>query len=88
MFSELDIVALTRDVREYGLRRGDIGTVVFVYPPGTELEVEFVTDDGVTRAVLTLPGTDLRYVPEDELPLTPSAPRSGRRSRPGNDPPP
>ncbi len=49
----LDTVVLNRDVAEHGLRRGDLGAVVELYPPAG-LEVEFVTGSGRTQAVLTL----------------------------------
>jgi hypothetical protein len=31
MFKELDTVVLARDIPEYKLRKGDLGTVVFVH---------------------------------------------------------
>lgn len=52
--SELDIVVLTRDQVEHGLVAGDVGTVVHRYGDGKTLEVEFVTGEGTTAAVLTL----------------------------------
>lgn len=42
-------VALLRDFPQHGVIRGDIGTVVEVYP--TAYEVEFVGDDGAARAI-------------------------------------
>ena len=62
----LEEVVLTRDVPENGLRRGDLGTVVHLYPTGG-LEVEFFTASGKTRAVVTLRMTDVREVTDDEL---------------------
>ncbi len=50
---ELDAVALTVDLPEAKLVRGQVGTVVFVYPPDS-FEVEFVDDDGHTYALTTL----------------------------------
>ena len=40
-FERLECVVLVRDILEYGLRAGDLGTVIEVYPEGG-LEVEFV----------------------------------------------
>lgn len=62
----LDTVVLNRDVAEHGLRRGDLGAVVEVYPPDG-LEVEFVTGSGRTQAVLTLAVDDVRPVEDRDL---------------------
>jgi hypothetical protein len=62
----LEEVVLTRDVAEDGLRKGDIGTVVHLYPTGG-LEVEFFTASGKTRAVVTLRTADVRDATDDEL---------------------
>ena len=67
MSSELETVALTRDVPEHNLVSGDIGTVVHVYPSGEAVEVEFVRADGITVAVLTLRNSDIRPLTADML---------------------
>jgi hypothetical protein len=54
---ELELVKLTVDVPEHGLRRGDVGTIVFVHAGGEAYEVEFVACDGGTVAVLSLPAS-------------------------------
>lgn len=59
-------VVLTSDVSKYGLRRGDMGTIVHVYPAGG-LEVEFFTATGKTRAVVTLRSTDVRLAADNEI---------------------
>jgi hypothetical protein len=59
-------VVLARDVPEELLRRGDLGTVVHVYP-SDGLEVEFFTASGKTRAVVTLRTVDVRLATDDEL---------------------
>lgn len=51
MIRELDIVALTCDVPEDGLKRGDTGTVVDVLGDGAAFLVEFMDSDGDTIAV-------------------------------------
>jgi uncharacterized protein DUF4926 len=57
-------VILTRDVKEHGLRAGDVGTVVerHVVPGVTEdgYSVEFFDMTGNTVAVATLPANALR----------------------------
>ena len=45
----LDVVALTEDVPDRGLLRGQVGTVVESLGPGV-FEVEFVDNDGRTYA--------------------------------------
>jgi hypothetical protein len=59
--SVLDTVVLERDHPELGLRKGDLGAIVEVYSPD-EVEVEFVTAGGRTRAVATLPSEEVRHV--------------------------
>ena len=49
----LDVVALTTDMSEHNLTRGEIGTIVECYP-GNGYEVEFVAQDGYTYALVTL----------------------------------
>jgi hypothetical protein len=50
---ELDVVALTVDLPEHNLVRGQVGTVVEVHDPNT-FEVEFSDDQGKTYAMLAL----------------------------------
>ena len=62
----LDVVALTADVPEHGLRRGQVGTVVEVLAPG-RYDVEFCDSDGRTYALTALSGEQLlvlHYSPE------------------------
>ena len=47
-FKLLDVVALTGDLPEYNLRRGQIGTVVEILANGKAFEVEFSDLDGCT----------------------------------------
>jgi hypothetical protein len=65
-FKELEIVVLTLDIPEHGLRAGDIGTIVEIYKGGG-LEVEFVRGSGITQALLTLSEHDVRKVDSDDL---------------------
>jgi hypothetical protein len=66
MFKVLDTVVLDRDLPEHGLRRGDLGAVVDIYPPDG-LEVEFVLASGRTQALLTLRTADGRAVGDQDL---------------------
>jgi hypothetical protein len=67
MVQELDTVVLTHDISEYGLERGDVGAVVHCYKDGFTFEVEFVTSDGKTIAVLMLNQTDIRPISGREV---------------------
>ena len=67
MISELDMVVLTSDLSEHGLQQGDVGAVVHVYGVGEAYEVEFVTAEGRTVAVLTLTVADIRPMAAREI---------------------
>ncbi len=67
MIPELESVVLNVDLPEYGLRRGDIGTVVLVHDGGAGYEVEFMTLDGETIAVVSLTGAQVRPVGRREI---------------------
>jgi Domain of unknown function (DUF4926) len=54
----LDVVALTDDLPDRGLRRGQVGTVVEQLAPGV-FEVEFSDDQGHTYASLALKAKQL-----------------------------
>jgi len=66
MIKELDTVVLTEDLPEHGLKRGDLGTVVLVHDP-EGYEVEFLTLDGQTFAVVSLFPGQLRPVGRGEI---------------------
>lgn len=42
MIQELDIVVLVKDLEMYGLKRGDVGTVVHCYADGKAFEVDLL----------------------------------------------
>ena len=50
-----------------GLEKGDVGIVVHVYKGGQAYEVEFVTLDGKTAAVVTLEAAQVRPVGDREI---------------------
>jgi hypothetical protein len=54
VISELDDVVLECDLPQYGLKRGDVGTVVLVHGNGAGYEVKFTALDGETIAVTSL----------------------------------
>lgn len=62
----LDVVALTDDLPEKSLLRGQVGTVVEVFSDG-QYEVEFTDEEGRTYALEALGSNQLmvlRYWPE------------------------
>ena len=67
MIRELDRVVLTADLPEYGLEAGDVGTVVLIHQDGEGYEVEFVTLDGETVAVISLFAAQLRAIGRGEI---------------------
>jgi len=67
----LEVVVLQKDLPEHGLHRGELGTVVELYPP-EGLEVEFLTPSGDTEAVVTLSEDDVRRADESDLKVRPS----------------
>jgi hypothetical protein len=67
MIRELDIVVLTHDIEEHSLKRGDVGAVVHCYSYGAAFEVEFVTAEGKTIALLTLTPGDIRPLSGREI---------------------
>jgi len=67
MAKELDSVVLTTDLPDYGLKKGDIGTVVLVHRDGIGLKVEFMTLDGETVAVVSLLSSQVRPIGHREI---------------------
>ena len=61
----LDVVALTEDLPDQGLYRGQVGTVVEILEPGV-FEIEFSDDKGHAYAFVALKADQLlvlRYEP-------------------------
>jgi hypothetical protein len=66
MIQELEQVVLAVDLLEHGLKLGDVGTVVLVH--GAEgYEVEFMTLDGETIAVVSLTSDRVRPIGPREI---------------------
>ena len=64
---EHDRIVLTSDLPENGLKAGDVGTIVHVYPQDAAFEVEFLTLDGDTAAVATVPAAHARPVTNRDI---------------------
>lgn len=67
MINEHDYAVLTQDLPEYGLKEGDIGTVVLIHRGGEGYEVEFMTMGGETVAVVTLLASQVRPIGAKEI---------------------
>ena len=67
MISELDTITLLHNIPEYGLVTGDIGAVVHAYDTGDAYEVEFVSGNGYTVALVTLDARDVRPMLRNEI---------------------
>ncbi|MGL4619605.1 DUF4926 domain-containing protein [Chroococcidiopsis sp.] len=67
MIQELDRVVLTTNIPEYSLEKGDIGTVVLVHQNRQGYEVEFMTLDGETVAIVSLSNEQVRSVGGREI---------------------
>ena len=67
MINELDQVVLASDVPAEGLVAGDVGTVVLIHRDGQAFEVEFLTLEGTTVAVVTLEASQVRPVGKREI---------------------
>jgi hypothetical protein len=67
MIKELDCVALRQDLPEAGFKKDDLGTVVLVHTEGNGYEVEFLTLDGDTVAVVSLFPDQIRSIGRNEI---------------------
>ena len=67
MIHEHDTVVLSHDVETHGLKAGDVGAVVHCYEAGKAFEVEFITAEGKTIALLTLKENDIRLMENSEI---------------------
>ena len=64
--NELESVVLTRDLPDHELETGDVGVIVHCHSESA-FEVEFITGEGVTVAVVTLGSEDLRLMDASEI---------------------
>jgi hypothetical protein len=62
MIREHDVVVLTQDMPDEGLTTGDAATVVHVHPNNAGYEMEFMTLNGQTIAVVTVMARQVRAV--------------------------
>jgi len=69
----LDVVALTVDLPEYNLWRGQVGTVVEVLAGGSAFEVEFSDREGRTYESLGLRPDQIMVLHYEPLTVPPSS---------------
>ena len=62
----LDVVALTEDLPEHGIYRGQVGTAVEIWAPGV-FEVEFSDNEGRAYAMLALKESQLMLLHHEPL---------------------
>ncbi len=67
MIKEHERIVLAIDFPSESLVAGDVGTVIHVYHDGEAYEVEFITLDGKTAAVVTLEAAHVRPVGKREI---------------------
>jgi hypothetical protein len=67
MIREHDVVVLTQDMPDEGLTAGDAGTVIHVHPNRAGYEVEFMTLNGQTIAVVTVMARQVRAVTRRDI---------------------
>ena len=63
----LDVVALTQDVPEHNLKRGEVGTVVEILSNGEAFEVEFSDDNGQMYKCLSFPASQLEVFHQEPI---------------------
>ena len=71
----LDVVALTQDVPEHNLKRGDIGTVVEILANGEAYEVEFSDDNRQMYKCLSFLASQIRVIHDEPINVNPTAQR-------------
>ena len=67
MIKEHDRIILNIDLPEHNLKKGDLGTVVLVHGKSKGFEVEFVSLNGETVAVVSLLTYQVRSIGRREI---------------------
>jgi hypothetical protein len=67
MLREASSLILVRDPPEYGLKRGDVGTIVVMVHRAGGYEAEFMTLAGGTVAVTSLSASEVRPIARREI---------------------
>ena len=69
MLPEHSMVIVTRDIPDQGVRHGDVGAIVHVYPGAAAYEVEFERIEGKSVPLATLKPDDVRLATSREIEL-------------------
>lgn len=67
MIKEHDRIVLLQDLLAEGLQAGDVGTIVHIHKEGEAFEVEFLTLEGETVAVVALFSSQIRSVSKRDI---------------------
>jgi hypothetical protein len=67
MIPEFSRAVITIDLPDYGLRAGDVGTIVHIVEGGEAYLVEFFTLDGETIDVVMLEANQVRPAGSEEI---------------------
>jgi len=67
MIREHERAVLTVDLPDAGFKRGDVGTVVHIYPNEAAYELEFFALDGRTLDVVTVEAGQVRPVRRSDV---------------------
>jgi hypothetical protein len=67
MIEEFEQVALTEDLPEFGLKAGDVGTVVDITPNGKQFTLEFFNFSGETVTVIPVKPVQIRRLEHNEV---------------------
>jgi hypothetical protein len=67
MIKELDRVVLIDELPDYGLKNGDMGAVVLIHDQAKGYEVEFVSLDRETIAIVSLFSHQVRPIGRREI---------------------
>ena len=68
----LDVVALTQDIPEHNLKRGEVGTVVEILSNGEAYEVEFSDDNGQMYKCLSFLASQLQVIHDEPINVNPN----------------
>ncbi len=69
MIQQFDRVMLSTNLPQFGLRSGDVGTVVDIHGNRAGYEVEFITVEGEQIAVATLTPGQISEISSDAIAL-------------------
>jgi hypothetical protein len=67
MIQQFDRVMLNTDLPEFGLKSGDVGTVVDIYGNHEGYEIEFISIEGEQIAVATLMPNQVSEIGNDAI---------------------